>query len=184
MSFIDIPTAVARLKQGGIIAYPTEAVFGLGCDPFNEKAVNRLLAAKQREITKGLILIAASFADVTALTQPLPQARLAEVLAHWPGPVSFAFPATVLVPRWICGDHNSVVLRITAHPIAHALSLACGGPLVSTSANIASKPPARTANEVQANLGGLIDGIIDGAVGDLTKPTVIRDALTGAVIRA
>lgn len=175
--------AVAILKQGGVIAYPTEAVFGLGCDPFNPDAVERLLAIKQRPVEKGLILIAANWQQVAALTAPLTAAQLQPVFATWPGPITWVFPAAAKVPAWLRGEHTSIALRVTAHPLAHALCEAFDGPLVSTSANLSGQSPARTSDEARAQLDHSIDLILEGAVGQRANPTQIRDVLTGQILR-
>lgn len=183
---LNIDTAAAVLKNGGVIAYPTEAVWGLGCDPMNENAVLRLLAAKQRSVDKGLILIAANleqlrlFLDLPAL----PSERLAEVLATWPGPHTWVMPATTHAPQWITGAHDSIAVRISAHPLVVALCHAFGGALVSTSANRAGAPAPRTQDEFDPALLTAIDGLVTGEVGTLARPTTIRDAHTGAELRA
>ncbi len=178
--------ATHALKSGGVLAYPTEAVWGLGCDPNNEAAVMRLLAIKQRPADKGLILIAANLDQLRPyLDLPaLPSERLAEVLATWPGPHTWVMPAHRDAPRWITGSHDGIAVRITAHPVVVALCLAFGGPLVSTSANFAGVAPPQTRDALDPDLLASIDGILDGDTSGLTRPTPIRDARTGAELRA
>lgn len=171
------------LHQGGIIAYPTEAVFGLGCDPFNEAAVLRLLKLKQREVNKGLILIAANYAQIAPLIAAVPKEILQKVRATWPGPHTWLLPASEKVPAWIKGEHASVALRVSAHKIVKAICEAFGGPLVSTSANVAANSPARTGKEVLQQFPHGIDLIVAGRVGALKNPTPIRDALSGEAVR-
>jgi len=177
--------SVAVLKQGGVIAYPTEAVWGLGCDPFNATAVMRLLAIKQREVTKGLILVAGERAQFDGLLDwnALPADRLAAVEASWPGPNTWIVPATARVPRWVTGTHAGVAVRVSAHPIVAALCNAFGGPLISTSANRAGEPPAFDCGQLDPALLALLDGVCEGETAGLAAPTPIRDALTGAVLR-
>jgi L-threonylcarbamoyladenylate synthase len=179
----DIKKAINIIKQGGIIAYPTEAVYGLGCDPFNEKATLRLLKLKQRSIDKGLILISSSWEQIKDLTLPIPEQNLQKILASWPGPITWVFPASKTVPSWIRGAHNSIALRVTNHPIAKAICEHYEKPIVSTSANIEGNTPARTYAEVINQFPEGIDFIIEGEVGELTKPTMIRDALTNTILR-
>lgn len=175
--------ATTIISQGGVIAYPTEAVFGLGCDPFNERAVNRLLQIKQRQVDKGLILLAADWAQFENLIH-LPNKKILEkVYATWPGPVTWCFPATSAVPPWICGNHSTVAIRLTAHPLAHELCRLLNHVLVSTSANIANQPACCTATEVEKTFGALIDFVIPGEVGELVRPTPILDVMTGEVVR-
>ncbi|MBS0357783.1 MAG: threonylcarbamoyl-AMP synthase [Proteobacteria bacterium] len=170
-------------QQGGLIAYPTEAVYGLGCDPFNEAAVNKLLACKKRSRDKGLILIASSWDQIKSLIAPIDESLLKKAKASWPGPFTWIFPASTEVPKWITGKFDSVALRITAHPIAHALCELLEQPIVSTSANIEGQIPARTDAEVRKLFGDQIDYLIEGPVGSLKKPTEIRDILTDKIIR-
>lgn len=180
----DISTAVTILKRGGVIAYPTEAVFGLGCDPFNIDAITRILQIKRRALNKGFILIASSWKQVENLTQPISPMALSQVLATWPGPVTWVFPVASDVPEWITGDHGNIALRITDHPVAKALCEEFGGPIISTSANATGFPPVRDLRTLQmTELIDEIDAVVAGEVGRLTNPTSIRDAITGEVLR-
>ena len=180
-----LAVAVTALRAGGVVAYPTEAVYGLGCDPQNCAAFARVFALKRRPPTQGVLLIAADFAQVEKyIDAATPAEAIARVRATWPGPHTWIFPRAPDVPDWIAGAHTGIALRVTAHPLAAALSRAFGGALVSTSANRHGEPPARTANEVRAAFGGEIAYILDGAVGGLERPTPIRDALSGAQVRA
>lgn len=178
-------SAIQHLLQGDLIAYPTEAVYGLGCDPLNESAVLRLLALKKREIAKGLILIAASVEQALPYIDisQIPPDRMQQILASWPGPFTWVFPATELVPAWIRGNHATVAMRVTAHPVATALCMEFGRPLVSTSANVAAYPPARSKQEVADMFPDGLACIVEGELGGLEKPTEIRDAKTGELFR-
>lgn len=184
-STLSIDEATARLKSGGVIAYPTEAVWGLGCDPFDEAAVLRLLAIKQRPVEKGLILIAADLAQLQPLLDlsAVPETHMAEVLASWPGPNTWVLPASVAAPRWITGAHAGIAVRISAHPTVVALCRAFGGPLVSTSANLAGAPAAFHREQLDPAILALVDGATEGETGGLDQPTPIRDALSGHVFR-
>ncbi len=176
--------AAQVLAAGGLIAYPTEAVFGLGCDPRNEAAVLRLLEVKGRPIHKGLILIGADFAQLEPFVTEVEPEPMARVRASWPGPFTWLLPARPDTPHWLRGEHSTLAVRVTAHPIAAALCRAWGGALVSTSANRSTQPPARTAMEVRLRLGGEIDYLVPGACGRSTSPSRIQDARTGALVRA
>lgn len=178
--------AALRLHDGGVIAYPTEAVWGLGCDPFDEAAVLRLLAIKRRAMDKGVILVAGAAAQLEGLLDwtPLPRDRRDAVTATWPGPHTWVVPATARVPRWITGTHDGVAVRVSAHPVVVALCAAFGGPIVSTSANVAGAPPAFARDELDEALVAQLDGITTGETGGLTAPTAIRVAVTGAQLRA
>lgn len=180
---LRIAKAVQIIRQGGIIAYPTESVYGLGCDPFNQAAVLRLLQIKQRSVTQGLILIAHDWACIEDLIKPLAPEVLQRVRATWPGPVTWLLPASEKVPAWIRGEHGSVAIRLTAHPLATRLCKAWGKALVSTSANRSTQPPLRNALSVKREFDGEIDYILTGAVGNLANPTPIIDALSDTTIR-
>lgn len=175
--------AARCIRAGGIVAYPTEAVFGLGCDPWDGNAVRRLLALKRRPERKGLILIAADFRQLQPFIQPLNKDRMATVLATWPGPVTWLLPARAQTPSWLTGGHATLAVRVTPHPLAVALCQSTGSALVSTSANVSGRRPARAALQVRSALGAKVDLILGGRCGARTQPSTIRDVLTGAVIR-
>ncbi len=184
MSAIDqLAQAVAVLRNGGVIAYPTEAVFGLGCDPFNAAAVARLFTLKQRPVDQSVLLIAADFAQIENLIAPIPPEILGRVQASWPGPHTWVFPRSAQVPAWLAGKHAGIGLRITAHAQTQALCRAFGGALVSTSANRHGQPPAMNAAQVRDAFIADVDFVLDGALGGQERPTPIRDALTGELLR-
>lgn len=182
----DIDAAGALLRTGGVLAYPTEAVFGLGCDPLNRGAVEALFALKQREPTQGVLLIAADFSQVERFIalEAVPATVMAQVRASWPGPATWIFPRSAEVPPWIAGAHAGIALRVTAHPAAAALCQAFGGALVSTSANPHGIAPARSVAELEDHFGDTLQGVLDAPLGSQSRPTVIRDALSGAIIRS
>ncbi|GGD48799.1 Sua5/YciO/YrdC/YwlC family protein [Pseudoxanthomonas indica] len=178
--------AVIALRAGGVILYPTEGVWGIGCDPFQEAAVMRLLDVKQRMVEKGVILIAADLDQLRPCLDlgALPAARLAAVLESWPGPNTWVMPATPQVPRWITGDHDSLAVRVSAHPTVVALCRAFGGPLVSTSANLSGQPAVTRREDLDPQLLARVAGVSEGETGGLTTPTPIRDARSGQSLRA
>ncbi len=171
------------LRRGGVIAYPTEAVYGLGCDPRREGPVRRILALKRRPAGKGLILIAADFAQLKPWLLPLPAADRDRVMATWPGPVTWLLPARPTAPRWLRGAHATLAVRVTAHPQAATLCRVAGTALVSTSANLSGRSPARTALAVRRQFGTGIDVLLAGALGGASRPSEIRDLATGRVMR-
>lgn len=183
MTSFQLRRAVAALRGGGVVAYPTEAVYGLGCDPLDGAAVTRLLALKGRPAAKGLILIGASLAQLAPFIEPLDPALGERVEATWPGPVTWVLPARPAVPYWLRGGHDTLAVRVTAHPMAAALCAAFGGALVSTSANRAGRPPARSPLAVRRAFDGEIETILHGPLGAGRRPTEIRDGHSGAVIR-
>ncbi|HEX7966060.1 MAG TPA: Sua5/YciO/YrdC/YwlC family protein [Gammaproteobacteria bacterium] len=176
--------AVETVKSGGVVAYPTEAVYGLGCDPLEYRAVARIFELKQRDAAKGLILIASRMEQLTPFMAPLPADVRQKLAASWPGPVTWVVPAAEALPDWLSGGRATLAVRVTAHPIASALCETAGMALVSTSANKSGLPPARTALAVRAQFGARVDAVLPGPVGGLAKPTEIREALTGKVLRA
>ncbi len=181
----SIEEAAETIRSGGIVAYPTEAVWGLGCDPFDEGAVHRLLAIKQRPVEKGLILVAATLEQLKALidVSAVPTERLAEVLSSWPGPHTWVMPASARAPRWVTGAHRGIAVRVSQHPVVVGLCQAFGGTLVSTSANLGGQPPVSAQAALDPALLARIDAVVPGATGGLDRPTAIRDALTGQSLR-
>jgi len=180
---LSVDQAADCLLTGGVIAYPTEAVFGLGCDPSNELAVRRILQLKNRSPAAGLILLADRFDRFSRYVEEVSEAQLALAMATWPGPVTWLFPRRAGVPDWLAGCHPTVAVRVTAHPLSSALCQAFGGPLVSTSANPSAASPARTEQQVNTYFCGKIDGLVQGELGGEESPSEIRDLATGAVIR-
>ena len=181
----SIEACIAALRKGGVIAYPTEGVWGLGCDPRDEAATLRLLALKQREVGKGLILIAADeaqlapFVDMDALDANQRDA----MRASWPGPNTWIMPASADAPAWITGDHDGIAVRVSAHPVVVALCESFGGALVSTSANIATLPSPRVRNELDPRVVAGVDAVAPGETGGLLQATPIRDARDGHSLR-
>jgi L-threonylcarbamoyladenylate synthase len=175
--------AATVVRQGGVIAYPTEAVYGLGCDPRDEKAVLRLLQIKQRDVAQGLILIGQSLDDFSAFIQPLKDDIRDKLQASWPGPVSWLVPVSPGCPKWLCGEHETLAIRVTAHQQTRALCATAQMPLVSTSANRSGQAPATTAAEVQQQLGDDVDYILAGATDGQERPCQIRDSESEKIIR-
>lgn len=183
MSPLQLKAACRALQRGGVIAYPTEAVWGLGCEPLNERACMRLLELKRREWHKGLILVASHFDQLEAYVQIPSNNALKRATATWPGPATWVFPASDLTPMWISGDHDGVAVRVSNHPVITALCEAYGGAIVSTSANLAGRPPAMTVAQVRLYFPEALDALLPGALGHLAKPTSIRDVATGHILR-
>ena len=181
---LRIRRAADVLHRGGLVAYPTEAVWGLGCDPENANAVQHLLALKRRDPAKGLILIAADIAMFTPYLRDLKPALIEQLQVSWPGAVTWLIPDNHCASPWISGGRDTLALRVTAHPVAAALSRAFGGPLVSTSANPQGLAPAKTLMKVKAYFGNTLDAYTPGSIGHAARPSEIRNLLTGDVIRA
>jgi len=171
------------LLEGEVVACPTEAVWGLSCDPDNERAVEYLLALKSRPESKGLILVAHDMEQLDFLLTGFSAELLDTLTASWPGPATWLVPHRGRVPGWICGAHDTVAVRVSDHPVVSALCAAWGGPLVSTSANPAGALPAREAWQVRRYFGDNLGYIVPGSTGSAGRPTTIRDLLSGQIIR-
>jgi len=181
-----IKQAAEVFTQGGIIAYPTEAVFGLGCDPDNDLAVQKLLSIKQRPTHKGLIILATNYSqllpyiDDNAITQ---EQRL-KILSRWPNAITQVLPARKNASPLLCGHYDSIAVRITDHEDVVALCQQTNKAIVSTSANLAGSKPAATWQQVEKQLGDKIDFIVKGETSGLLKPSTIINGLTGEIIRS
>ena len=181
---IDLNAAVDALHQSGVIAYPTEAVWGLGCDPFNQEAVNKLLKLKTRPIEKGLILVAGDIKQVQFLINSLPTDKLQKLNNSWPGPVTWLIEDNdALLPSGIKGSFTSVAVRVSDHPTVKALCNAFGGCIVSTSLNPAGLEPALNIEQSKAYFADSIDCYLPGELGSSKKPSNIIELATGKVIR-
>lgn len=175
---------ITALKEEKVIAYPTEAVFGLGCDPDSEKAVNRLLLLKNRPWEKGLILIADSYERLNPYIDDnqLDNEQKKTIFSFWPGPVTWVIPAKTTTPKWLTGHFSTLAVRVTDHPLVRQLCLIYGKPLVSTSANLTGLEPCRSAEDVRQQFGNNFP-VLEGTVGGRQNPSEIRDALTGKLYR-
>ncbi|UZE96125.1 L-threonylcarbamoyladenylate synthase [Alkalimarinus alittae] len=179
-----IKKAVETLTSGGIIAYPTEAVWGLGCDPWNRDAVERLLNLKSRAMNKGLILACGQMAQLSFLLDGLPPEKHKILTDSWPGPNTWLVPDNQrVVPYWIKGDHETVAVRVSKHLLIKEISAVFGHPIVSTSANPAGEEPAMSARMIHQYFGDQIDYVVPGELGGETQPSRIRSLDTGKIIR-
>ena len=174
--------AADSIRAGGVVAYPTEAVYGLGCDPLDYRAVLRVLEIKGRPVEKGLILLAADaqqlhpWIDVT-------DAQLARMSEAWPGPVTFLVTPSPLVPDWITGRFDKVAVRVSGHPLARRLAALAGTPIVSTSANRAGQPSLKNRFQVARHFSSQVDFIVTGQCNLAARPSTIVDLESGKVLR-
>lgn len=178
--------AVEVLQQGGVIAYPTEAVYGLGCDPKNLSAVKKLLELKQRKKEKGLILVASNFEQLKSYLLPLENNIEKKLLASWKrqnGAITWLVPVQKEVSNYLKGQFDTLAVRVSNHPIVKELCEAFNGAIVSTSANISTQESARTSEQVKQIFGNKIDFILEGETDLNAQPSEIRDALTDKIIR-
>jgi L-threonylcarbamoyladenylate synthase len=174
--------AIKIVRRGGIIAYPTEAVFGLGCDPLDFDAVEAICRMKNRSLSKGLILIASDIEQVKPFISATP-AQVDKLTKKTRTPTTWIMPAHPQCPAWLTGKHQGIAIRITRHPIAYQLCAQSGHPLVSTSANISHHPAARNALDVQRVFGESVDMIVHADTGGQNKPSEIREVMSNKVIR-
>lgn len=179
-----IKKAVETISSGGVIAYPTEAVWGLGCDPWNEAAVTRLLSLKSRPMNKGLIIACGEQAQLNQLLEDLTIEQRQTLSGSWPGPNTWLVPDQQRwVPNWIKGDHDTVAVRVSKHSLIKDISALFGRPIVSTSANPAGDAPALNALTVHHYFGNQVDYVVEGELGHEAQPSRIRSLATGQVIR-
>lgn len=179
----QVDAARGRFRAGGVLAYATESCFGLGCNPFDVRAIRRILAIKGRPTHKGLIVIAANLQQLRPLIRPLSPAQLATVQRYWPGPYTFLLPASRRVPTLLRGRHDKIAVRISAHGEAAALCRALGSPLVSTSANRAGQKSLKTARGCRQAFSRQQVLTLQGRIGKRRKPSTIIDLDSGRVLR-
>jgi L-threonylcarbamoyladenylate synthase len=178
-----IREAVRHIAAGGVIAYPTDSVYGLGCNPLDAAAVLYLLSLKQRSPVHGVILIGSELDQFTPFLQPLSGTTVNRIRQTDGAPVTWVLPCRPDTPAWLTGQHDTLAVRVTNHPVAAALCDAWGGPLVSTSANIHGRHPATSPLGVRKAFNGRLDYILHDPAGASNRPSTIRDGLTGEVLR-
>jgi len=179
----QIKIATPVLRDGGVIAYPTESCYGLGCDPQNPKAIKRILQIKRRKIEQGLILIVGNYKQIDQYAHLDSARMLSEIKVSWPGPITWLLPINGVLPMLLIGSHQTIAMRWSAHPVCQALCDEFAGAIVSTSANRHSEPVLLNADLVMQEMGDEVDLIIDAPLGEEDKPSRIRHGDTGAQIR-
>ncbi len=186
MQLINSAQAVALLQQGKVVAYPTEAVWGLGCDPHNVDALHKLFLLKGRSSDKGLVLVASQWAQVTPLLQSLPEDVQHNIRQSWQlgtRATTWLVPHMGLYNNVLTGGRLSVAIRLCYHPVVQQLCDLYGSPIVSTSANLSGQPAALSLEAAQAVFGAQVH-YLPGALGSASAPSRIVDALSGEIIRA
>ena len=181
-SQLQLRRAARIIQAGGVVAYPTEAVYGLGCDPEAGEAVLRILALKQRPMHAGLILIASDWSQLDSWIAPGEQEKKRMAKAGGPA-LTWVVTAAPWAPAWITGGRETIAVRVTEHPVAAMLCALADSPLVSTSANRRGHRPAGSALAARRIFGAQLDLVVNGATGGLDKPSEIRDARSGKVLR-
>ena len=183
----DLKSALIALNNQGVIAYPTESVFGLGCDPDCDIAIQKILDLKQRSASKGLILIADSleklmpYADFPALSE----IQFNRIKESWPGNITWIVPSKITLSPLISGDFNSVAVRVSNHPFVKQLAQQFGKPLISTSANLSGLDACSTADQVEIMFSDnpLLQNVIHQPVTGDASPSKIFNALSGEQLR-
>ena len=177
-----IADAAAVIRGGGIVAIPTDTLYGLAVDPFNARAVARIFDVKGRFAERALPLVAADIEQVIAKLGPLPTVaeRLAEIF--WPGPLTLLMVSSAPLAPEVSGGTGTVGVRVPAHEGLRALCRACGTPLTATSANISGRPATDDPDDVARTLGGCVDALLDGGKTAGGAPSTIVDA-TGSTMR-
>lgn len=172
----------AFLRRGGVIAYPTESCYGLGCDPRRRDAVHHILRLKGRPQAKGLILVGAAVDQFLVYLAPIPADISRRFGDWWPGPNTLLLPKNARAPRWLTGKHEKMAVRVTAHLETARLCRFLRMPLVSTSANRSSQRPLRTAAECRRQFGSQVFAL-EGRIGRRKRPSTILDPANGGVVR-
>ena len=181
---VEILEAAGTIGGGGVIAYPTEAVWGLGCDPFSEQAVKKILCLKQRPVDKGLILIGSGVEHFSQYLHGLEPKYLQLFAIPLSQPTTWLVPDNGFAPRWVVGNHATVALRITCHPVVSALCNTFGGAIVSTSANPQGLPAATTQTKVEEYFAESLDFYAPGDIVGASRESEIKNLLTGEVVRS
>ena len=173
--------AAEILRAGGVIVYPAETVYGLGCDPWNLGAWERIVRLKQRDSTRSMLLLADSREMVEEVAGKLGAlaARLAE--AFWPGSLTLVLRPEFTLPGWLYGPTGGVAFRVTTSPVSRAIIGEFGKPVVSTSANISGEPTVATFEEARRRFGDSVDLVMGSPVPLSGVPSTVVDVASGRV---
>jgi len=182
---LNIKKSVIALKKGKVIITPTESVFGLSCDPKNINAVFKIIKIKKRLINKGMIIVAGEVNqfDNYINWNGLTKSQIQKIYQSWPGPYTWLVPPKAYISKFIIGDNKNLAVRVTSHPILAKLSLSFKGPIISTSANFSGHPPSKEYLALQPEILNQVFGILKGKLGSSLKPSQIKDAKTGIILR-
>lgn len=178
----QIRQAASAIRGEGVICYPTESVFGLGCDPLCYEAVNKILQLKKRPVDKGLILIASRIEQLAPYVQ-LGDAQRTQLLEQ-NSPTTWLVNKSSLTPPWISGSHSKVAIRLSKHPLVQALCNQLDSAIISTSANPSTQAAAKTLLRVKQYFPDELDYYLNGKLGNIGNATPIIDMQSGAIIRA
>ena len=180
---VNYTKAVTLLRANGVIAYPTESCFGLGCNPKSASAVQRILKMKRRQQSMGVILVGGNLDHILPYLDNSAIPLLDKAMLTWPGPVTWILPAAKCVPHWITGQHQGLAVRISNHPGVKKLCHRFNGAIVSTSANPHGMPSARNSQQTAYYFGKKVDYILSGITSGNSRPSKIMNGETGLVLR-
>lgn len=178
---VHLQQAVARLKAGGVIAYPTEGVWGLGCLWTDDVAIKEILRLKQRPLAKGMIVLCSQLSDIESFLLPLTPEHIQQIEQETPHPVTWILPCKLSIAESVRGQHASIAVRFSRHPQVQALCAEVG-PIISTSANPAGLAAAMSARDVRHYFQDQLSYILPGELGGFSKPSEIR-TLDGRKVR-
>lgn len=181
-ALLDLRAAADVIVGGGVVVHALEGVWGLACDPFDERAVERVLRIKRRPYRKGLLVVAAAARYFDVELANLTAAARRAVVESWPGAETWVVESRRF-PCWITGGRSTVAVRVPGHRQARALARLCGGPIVSTSANVSQFPPITTELRARKHFQRQVDFVLPGATRHRTGPSRIRLAANGSVLR-
>ncbi len=176
-----IDKAVAILKSGGVVAFPTETFYGLGADARNETAIEKIFGIKGRDFKNPILVVIGDPAHIGLFADEIPAQAQTLMRQFWPGPVTILFRASAAVSPKLTAGSGKIGIRLTSHPIARELSRKLGGPLTATSANLSGAPECSSAADVLSQLAGRIDGVVDGGLTPGGKGSTIVDATVSPV---
>ena len=179
----SLAQAVSTIESGGLIAYPTEAVYGLGCAAADRTAAERLLSLKNRPIHKGLISIVSDLDQVRSWLDEQYAHYWSKASQSWPAAITWLFPSNATAPSWLTGKHQRLAVRMPSHPLALALCKHSRQALISTSANIAGEPACKTSKQVYEVFSDQLDYILEGNCGEQESPSIIKDLITDERMR-
>ncbi|MDH5433106.1 MAG: L-threonylcarbamoyladenylate synthase [Gammaproteobacteria bacterium] len=178
----QIEKAILTLAQGGVIAYPTESVYGLGCDPANQQALSKILQIKNRQPDKGLIILVSDILQAENYIQPLSDSQLEKITQTFERATTWLLPAKLGISEILTGGSDRIAVRITQHPVARSLCELSQSALVSTSCNLSGEKELINANQVRNSMGDVLDMIVDADVGG-QPPSRIIDLQSGKILR-
>lgn len=180
---LSCKAAAIAIHAGDLIAYPTEAIYGLGCDPDNQTSLQKLIDLKRRDSDKGLILIGSSWQQLEPFVELTDATVLDRAQNSWPGPVTWIMPASKRCTALLTGGRSTIAIRVSAHEVVQELCTQCDHALVSTSANLSGQTPLRTPDDIANAFSADIAGVVIGSLGGLKNATSIFDASTGVQLR-